>query len=83
MTNTGRDEIKHENVNVPKDSEPKKEVRPFKERAEALEEQIKQLIEEHERLSDIVDKLKIINTLLHKEVCKEYSFTKLPKKEDQ
>lgn len=53
--------------------ETRKDVPTLKERVEMLEEQIKQTIGEYERLADIVEKLKIINTLLYKEVCREYT----------
>ncbi|OAG28848.1 hypothetical protein NEDG_00987 [Nematocida displodere] len=56
--------------------ETKKDALPLKEKVETLEKQIKQTINEYERLSDIVEKLKIINTLLYKEVCKEYTAIK-------
>ncbi|KAI5173171.1 hypothetical protein NEFER03_2131 [Nematocida sp. LUAm3] len=63
--------------------EPKKDIPTLKNRIETLEEQIKQTIDEYEKLSDIVDKLKIINTLLYNEVCREFSLIKDPIEKDQ
>lgn len=63
--------------------EAKKDIPSLKNRIETLEEQIKQTIDEYEKLSDIVDKLKIINTLLYNEVCREYSLVKDPLERDQ
>jgi flagellar motility protein MotE (MotC chaperone) len=54
-------------------TENKKDLLSVQERVKLLEEQIKQKNEEYLKLTDVVEKLKIINTLLYKEVCKEYN----------
>ncbi|KAH9385110.1 uncharacterized protein NEMAJ01_0006 [Nematocida major] len=60
----------------------KKDVLTVQERVKLLEDQIKQKNEEYLKLTDIVEKLKIINTLLYKEVCKEYNTLSVPAEEE-
>ncbi|KAI5180154.1 hypothetical protein NEOKW01_0483 [Nematocida sp. AWRm80] len=45
---------------------------PLGDRLESIELQIKQSLQEYDKLVDVVEKLKIINILLYKEVCREY-----------
>jgi uncharacterized protein YjbJ (UPF0337 family) len=44
----------------------------MKERIEAVEEEIKRAVEEYEKIKETVERLKVVNSLLHEEVCKEY-----------
>ncbi|OAG32842.1 hypothetical protein NEIG_02419 [Nematocida sp. ERTm5] len=60
----------------------KKDVLTVQERVKILEDQIKQKNDEYLKLTDVVEKLKIINTLLYKEVCKEYNTLNLPIEEE-
>lgn len=50
----------------------KSEVGDLKERVASIEEQIKKSAEEYDRLKEVIEKLKIVNSLLHEEVCREY-----------
>ncbi|KAI5191065.1 hypothetical protein NEMIN01_1334 [Nematocida minor] len=56
----------------------KKDILSLQERVKLLEDQIKQKSEELSKVSELVEKLKIINTLLHKEVCREYKTLGIP-----
>lgn len=38
----------------------------------SIEEQVLQAMDEYERLKEVIAKLKVVNSLLHNEVCKEY-----------
>lgn len=50
----------------------RKEKTSLKDKVEAMEAQIKQISDEHDRISDAVEKLKVVNALLYKEVHKTY-----------
>ncbi|EHY64853.1 hypothetical protein NEAUS04_0995 [Nematocida ausubeli] len=59
-------------------SSSKKDILSVQERVKLLEDQIKQKNDEYLKLTDVIEKLKIINTLLYKEVCKEYNTLSIP-----
>ncbi|KAI5190732.1 hypothetical protein NECID01_1099 [Nematocida sp. AWRm77] len=82
--NIPEEEKHHERVETGRgnQSEAKKDMLSLKERVDVLEEQIRKTAEEYEKIQETVEKLKIVNSLLYKEVCKKYS-TLTPSIEDE
>lgn len=63
--------------------EAQKDALSLKERVDLMEEQIRKTTEEYAKILEVVEKLKIVNSLLYQEVCKTYATFKQPIEDEQ